>query len=739
MANDLLTRLILEGADKATKELNDFGKAGDKAFKQLDDAGRKGAKGVEQLGAAVDKTGTAFNAIPGKVGQVGNAVVNAGTKLAALAESFNLVAVAALAITAVVVGVTAGLFSLAKSAADTTDKIRDASIAAGTAADKFSALGFAASQSGSDAESLARSLTVISDATGQAIDASKQSIGAFEKMSIKLTDAAGHARDTGDIFLNIADKISKMKRPADQAAAAADLLGRRVGPALVQTLREGRAGLQAFAKDAEHLGIVFSKTELAVGENFNDAVDRLNSALDGLHTKLGLAFAPAFTTLVNGLTNAIVFLRTALQPIADVIGSQLAAAFEFIGDVITNQVIPAFELIGDAVQLVVDGFNELFGTNITVAEVLGSTISAIIVTIVGLVAIIGVAVAAFAGLFALMSVVGVGVFVAIGLAVQKVIAFFSDLNTAAQNTASVFQPIIDFISALGESIRSLGASLLAVDFASFAEFATEAFDAVLEEVNSVIEQVVVAWNTVPSLIASALEPLVTATQQVWDTIKSIFADGIAALSTGWDTIKTAAQSAWETIENIVSGAITSIMSNIQPLINLMNDLWEVAKKAAAAIASVTGGGGGTPSGEGHAGGGLVRGAGTGTSDNIPAWLSDKEWVIRAAAVKKYGNSIFAALNSMRLPASAVRQLLGYAGGGPVNFDLGSLVNSPMRFAEGGAVTADGSGDRVRIDLSFPGLDLLEDLLAPREVADKLIRFSLSEQVKSGGRKPNWYR
>ena len=47
----------------------------------------------------------------------------------------------------------------------------------------------------------------------------------------------------------------------------------------------------------------------------------------------------------------------------------------------------------------------------------------------------------------------------------------------------------------------------------------------------------------------------------------------------------------------------------------------------------------------RASGGVIRGAGTGTSDSIPAYLSNGEYVIRAASVKKYGVEAMDALNA----------------------------------------------------------------------------------------------
>ena len=59
-------------------------------------------------------------------------------------------------------------------------------------------------------------------------------------------------------------------------------------------------------------------------------------------------------------------------------------------------------------------------------------------------------------------------------------------------------------------------------------------------------------------------------------------------------------------------------------------------------------------GQKKAGGGPIYGPGTGTSDSIPAYLSNGEYVIRTAAVQKYGVNMFDSLNAMR-----------YASGGAV--------------------------------------------------------------------------
>jgi TP901 family phage tail tape measure protein len=79
--------------------------------------------------------------------------------------------------------------------------------------------------------------------------------------------------------------------------------------------------------------------------------------------------------------------------------------------------------------------------------------------------------------------------------------------------------------------------------------------------------------------------------------------------------------------------------------------------------------------QGNATGGYISGPGTGTSDDIPAMLSNGEYVIRAAAVKKYGVHTFDRINAAQ-----------YATGGYVE-----------RFATGGSVAAREKAAKQRAD------------------------------------------
>jgi hypothetical protein len=101
------------------------------------------------------------------------------------------------------------------------------------------------------------------------------------------------------------------------------------------------------------------------------------------------------------------------------------------------------------------------------------------------------------------------------------------------------------------------------------------------------------------------------------------------------------------------------------------------------IRRTTGGGSAQTPGFGpqaHASGGLVRGPGTRTSDDVPAWLSDYEYVQRAAAVDHYGVGFMDAVNDLRFPkhAPAVQPFTGGSGSGGGRVGSDDVIRQELR-------------------------------------------------------------
>ena len=103
-------------------------------------------------------------------------------------------------------------------------------------------------------------------------------------------------------------------------------------------------------------------------------------------------------------------------------------------------------------------------------------------------------------------------------------------------------------------------------------------------------------------------------------------------------------------------------------------------------------------------GGRVYGPGTGTSDSIPAMLSNGEYVINADSVKKYGIQTFDAFNNKK-----------YSMGGPV---------TRMPYANGGLATSGSSMYNINVTLNGSNLDA-------NDVARAIHREMKMREIASG--------
>lgn len=159
-----------------------------------------------------------------------------------------------------------------------------------------------------------------------------------------------------------------------------------------------------------------------------------------------------------------------------------------------------------------------------------------------------------------------------------------------------------------------------------------------------------------------------------------------------------------------SGAITDWITGAQSFGDAMKNILQqlIAQLIQAAIyativAACTGGGGGFAArwssafGKGFASGGSVAGPGTGTSDSIPAMLSNGEYVLNAQAVERLGVPFLNGLNTGRLR--------GFASGGLVG--SGGAYNRPASIASSSSSTS----NSITLNVSALDASSFADFLA----------------------------
>jgi TP901 family phage tail tape measure protein len=194
----------------------------------------------------------------------------------------------------------------------------------------------------------------------------------------------------------------------------------------------------------------------------------------------------------------------------------------------------------------------------------------------------------------------------------------------------------------------------------------------------------------------------------------------------------------------LSSLVNSLASQIESAISRILSALRAAAAEAARLRSAAGSSGGSSSTtQGFASGGHVRGAGGPTSDSILAWLSNGEFVMRAAVVKRLGVDFFHAINNGILPS--LKGLRGFSVGGLVDGIGRSLSVDIPRFAGGGfanmqlAPAASGGGfSGTPVTIVMPDGERF-DTVAPVQVAAKLSTYATGSATLSAGRKPGWYK
>lgn len=188
-----------------------------------------------------------------------------------------------------------------------------------------------------------------------------------------------------------------------------------------------------------------------------------------------------------------------------------------------------------------------------------------------------------------------------------------------------------------------------------------------------VAEVPTALTEAGNAATGALEPMQTAFVGI-ETQANQTATAIPGLFvTAGNAIAEAFASAFTRIKAELGGLQTAVTTALNAmtaaLAALRREIAAVKAAASSAQSSASSGGGGS----GFAFGGPVRGPGTSTSDSIPAWLSDGEFVLTARAVRRYGLRFIRALNEGILP-----RVPGFAAGGLVQgFNFGGLADAAM--------------------------------------------------------------
>ena len=558
--------------------------------------------------------------------------------------------------------------------------------------------------------------------------------------------AAGIIDVIGGVLAKNSSNITKF---FDQASKQIDSLLKNNGPQIEKLLENiGSAAASVFT------GILNAAPALIdfINNTLAPAIGKVSALFSGLATAINFVFG---TNLTGG---SIVLIAILAQMTGSI---KLLFSLVRTGGAVFKGFIAIVEAVGVTIA-------EAFGaTKVAQIVKLTSTVSkgggpvkaflAILRSAIPLIVVLGEAVAAALGIGFAPAIILIGLLAAAlifliknvdwtkflanaKVAIAGVIAFFSALPGQISGFfAQLWADITALAGGAAQGILDAWAAVVTFFSTTLPTAVTSAFQllwtGITSAANIVAQGVVTAWNAtvaffqnLPSQIGAFFTALweatkataVAAAQAVVDAFNTFvtFVTGLPdQLAVIWTTVGDALRNAFNTaIQTVISyfaDLFAKAKSYLQPIIDLLTKI--------NSLTADTGSGGG-PAAVEAAGGGHIRGPGTGTSDSIAAWLSNNEFVVKAKSVAKYGLGFMNAVNSGRFKMP--------------RFNMGGLnmiAPSPGRshFVDGGPVKTGRP-----ISLSIFG-ETFDGLTAPDDVADRLSRFAINRQVRSAGRKPSW--
>jgi hypothetical protein len=586
--------------------------------------------------------------------------------------------------------------------------------------------------------------------------------------NLRLTDASGELRNVRDFSLDFGEALKQSGRSAKDNAAALEVFG-RAGRKIGQAFGQGREAIEILEERAQRLAPSLTEAAQKAVTGMDDAFDQLGQTAKSLQRELVSIFAGQVTGVVSDFTEAIANNRAAFVRFAETIRDEIRPALVdlvlFLGSpefslklqgfivglrdgfisvvtAVRTVVIPAFQALLTFAGQVAEGINKIFGTKLTGGGVIAA---AVILKVTGLFAVlttgIGFTISAVNLLVKALPV--------LGQAFQVLFAIIRANPIAALGFAIGF--LIVYIVQNFPQVRE---AIVAV-FTTTVQLVQNLINALVAYFNTTIANIKNIWNALTSFFAGLWQGITDGAQAIWNGITAaagavvaaiiavwtgitqfftdLWAGVVAVFDTAWTAIKDGAQAVWDFIVSSVTAPFEKIKSVVADMYNFVkakfDALIQTVKDFLSLSSSAGSSGGDAP--QSNARGGLIRGRGTGTSDSILSWLSNREYVIKARAVAHYGPGLFNALNNMRLPK--------FASGGLVSAAQAITLPSIPRFAGGGPVTSGNSGGRGRPMVLQIGDQVIGGLTADDNAFDSLQRVAAQKSVRSAGRKPLWFK
>ena len=171
---------------------------------------------------------------------------------------------------------------------------------------------YAMELSGSSIEELREGYNQMSGQISQAVNGTKESQKAFQRLGVNLKDTKGNLRSTGDIFEDVVVSLQNMDNATERTALAYKLFGESVSK-LNPLLNNNANFLREVVRTQNALGSQMSDNLVAESAKFQDTITTLGQAWQGFKNVIGETFIPIIQKVVAWITVAIAKITILLR------------------------------------------------------------------------------------------------------------------------------------------------------------------------------------------------------------------------------------------------------------------------------------------------------------------------------------------------------------------------------------------------------------------------------------------
>ena len=232
----------------------------------------------------------------------------AGSIKTAIKESIGAIKAWVKTIIYVAGAITAVVFSVSKLG----DSIDKGSQRMNMSAKQYQKWAYAMALSGSSIEELREGYNQMSGQISQAVNGTKESQKAFQRLGVNLKDTKGNLRSTGDIFEDVVVSLQNMDNATERTALAYKLFGESVSK-LNPLLNNNANFLREVVRTQNALGSQMSDNLVAESAKFQDAITTLGQAWQGFKNVIGETFIPIIQKIVVWITVAIAKITILLR------------------------------------------------------------------------------------------------------------------------------------------------------------------------------------------------------------------------------------------------------------------------------------------------------------------------------------------------------------------------------------------------------------------------------------------